>query len=65
MAIEVCLLFKFAAIFDINLFPVPPSKNQFVGYVLMNRQTVDIMSMFFFIFYKRALAIGAQNILSN
>ncbi len=37
MAIEVCLLFKFAAIFDLNLFPVPPSKAQFKGNVLMNK----------------------------
>ncbi len=28
VVIEVCLLFNFDVVFDLNLFPVPPSKAQ-------------------------------------
>jgi hypothetical protein len=30
VAIEVCLLFNFAVVFDFNLCPVPPSKTHFM-----------------------------------
>ncbi len=51
VAIEVCVPFNFAVVFDFNLFPVPTSKSQFIGNVLMNRQNAAIRSMFFFLFY--------------
>ncbi len=48
VAIELGLLLNFAVVFAFNLFPVPPSKAQFIG--LMNRQNAAIRSMFFFSF---------------
>jgi hypothetical protein len=51
VAIEVCLLLNFAVVFDLNLFPVPTSKAQFIGNVLMNRQNVEIRSIVFILFY--------------
>jgi hypothetical protein len=35
VAMELCLSFNFGVVFDFNLFPVPPSKAQFIGNVLM------------------------------
>jgi hypothetical protein len=43
--------FNFAVVFDFNLFPVPTSKSQFIGNVLMNRQNAAIRSMVSFLFY--------------
>jgi hypothetical protein len=46
-----CVPFNFAVVFDFNLFPVPTSKSQFIGNVLMNRQNAAIRSMASFLFY--------------
>jgi hypothetical protein len=57
VVIEVCLLFNFAVVFGFNLFPVPPRKAQFIGF--MNRQNAAIMSLVFF-FYHLALVDDTQ-----
>ncbi len=49
MAVEVCLSFNFAVVFDFILFPVPPSKANFLGIDLVNRRKAAIRSMFFYI----------------
>jgi hypothetical protein len=61
VVIEVCLPFNFAVIFQyIIYFWLPPSKAQFIGHVLMNRQNAAFGSMVFFLL-KRALPIDASN----
>ncbi len=47
MAIEVFFSFNFEAVFDFNLFPVPPSKAKSIGDGLKNRQNAAIRSMVF------------------
>jgi hypothetical protein len=47
VAIEVCVSFNFAVVFDFNLFLVPPSKVHFIGNVHMNRLHAAIRSMVF------------------
>ncbi len=42
VAIEVCLPFNFAVVFDFNLFPVPPSKEKFIGDILINSQNTAV-----------------------
>ncbi len=51
VAIEFSVPFNYAVVFDFNLFPVPTSKSQFIGNVLMNRQNAAIRSMVSFLFY--------------
>ncbi len=52
VAIEVCLLFNFAVVFDFNLCPVPPCKTQFIKKCPHDRQNAAIRSMvFFFLLY--------------
>jgi hypothetical protein len=41
VAIEVCLLFNFAVVFNFNVFPFPPSKAQSLGDVPMNIGTTQ------------------------
>jgi len=38
VAIDVLLSFNLAVVFNLNVFPFPPSKPQFLGDVPMNRQ---------------------------
>jgi hypothetical protein len=38
VAIDVLLSFNFAVVFNLNLFPFPPSESQFLGDDPMNRQ---------------------------
>jgi hypothetical protein len=47
LAIEVCLTFIFDIVFDFKVFPVPPSKAQFIGNDLMNGQNTAISPCFF------------------
>ncbi len=51
MAVEVCLSFNFAVVFYFILFPVPPTKANFLGTDLVNRRKAAIRSMFFYLFY--------------
>jgi hypothetical protein len=46
IAMELCLSFNFGVVFDVNLLPVPPSKAQFIGNVLMYMQNVAISFSF-------------------
>ncbi len=48
LAIKVCLSFNFAVVFNYNVFPFRPRKSKLVGDVLMGRQNVATMYMFFF-----------------
>jgi hypothetical protein len=50
LAIKVCLSFKFAVVFDFNEFPFVPGKSKLTGDVLMGRQNVATMYMFFLTF---------------
>jgi hypothetical protein len=38
VAIDVLLSFNLAVVFNLNIFPFPPSKPQFLGDVPMNKQ---------------------------
>ncbi len=51
LAIEVCLSFNFAVVFDFNLFPVPLSKAKSIGDVLTNRQNSATWYLVFLLFY--------------
>jgi hypothetical protein len=53
--------FNFAVIFDLNLFPVPPSKANSIGDVLTNRQNAATWHLFFSSLLQRALPIDAPN----
>jgi hypothetical protein len=55
VAIEVFFSFKFAVVFDFNLFSVPPSKAKPIGDGLTNRQNEAIRSMFFLYYYAHCL----------
>ncbi len=52
-AIEVCLPFNFAVVFDFTYFLFPPSKAKWIGNVLPNRRNAAIRSMFFYYFIMR------------
>ncbi len=45
VAIEVFFSFKFAVVFDFNLYPAPPSKAKPIGDGLTNRQNAAIRSL--------------------
>jgi hypothetical protein len=51
VAIEVCLPFNLAIVFDFTYFRFRPSKAKWIGNVLPNRRNAPIRSMFFFLLY--------------
>ena len=51
VAIEVCLYFTFAVIFDFKYFRFRPSKAKWIGNGLPNRRNAAKRSMFFFFFF--------------
>jgi hypothetical protein len=48
VAIEVCLLFTFAVVFNFNVFPFPSSKAQSLGDVPLNRKKTQPIVCFEF-----------------
>ncbi len=54
MAIEVCLLFNFAVVFNFNVFPFPPSKAQSLGDFPMNRKNAANCSPLFWIWFRKS-----------
>jgi hypothetical protein len=50
VAIDVLLSFILAVVFNLNVFPFPPSKPQFLGDVPMNRQDVRPRHKYFMFF---------------
>jgi hypothetical protein len=50
-AIEVCLPYNFAVVFDFIYFRFRPSKEKRIGNDLPNRQNAAVRSMFLFLFY--------------
>jgi hypothetical protein len=47
VAIEVCLLFNFAVVFNFNVLPFPPSKSKLICDVLVNGETRHLGNVFF------------------